>query len=372
MAGSVAEPQHLATVFTSSSGDPVNCHALCEALAAPGRLMSPTRFTNSVHNATAGYWHIATQSRAASTSLCGFDASFAAGLLEAAVQCVSGGEPVLLVASDIAYPEPLHALRPTSDALGLALLLAPADGSTSTSTAPILTLRTRQATRGDSLSTCGHAGLGPTVPRGASGARLAAVAGLGAHGAGAVAAGGFPGAAPAGEPGCWGAWVMKSQAADALLVHHEIAALIPHAGAMCLLDHVWSWSDDEIVCTATDHRHPDHPLRSRSGLLASCLVEYAAQAMALHGALRQTAAGQLAGPRPGFLASARGVQLKLWRLDEVAGPLRIQAWRQAGTGSQVLYGFCASDAHGASLAEGRAAVVLDTPLPAPTTSASNA
>jgi Beta-ketoacyl synthase, N-terminal domain len=115
----------LATVFTSSTGDPVNCHILCEALAAPERLVSPTRFTNSVHNAAAGTWHIATRSRQPSTSLAAFDASFGAGLLEAAVQCVAAHAPVLLVACDMPYPEPLHALRPVADVFALALVLAP-------------------------------------------------------------------------------------------------------------------------------------------------------------------------------------------------------------------------------------------------------
>lgn len=115
----------VATVFTSASGDPVICHALCEALAQPERLVSPTRFTNSVHNAPAGYWHIAAQSRCASTSLAAYDASAQAGLLEAATQCASSGAPVLLVASDMPYPEPLHALRPLPDVFAFALLLVP-------------------------------------------------------------------------------------------------------------------------------------------------------------------------------------------------------------------------------------------------------
>jgi hypothetical protein len=118
----------LPTVFTSSTGDPLNCHLLCEALAQPERLVSPTRFTNSVHNAPAGYWHIAAASRASSTSLAAFDASLAAGLQEAAVQCVATGAPVLLVACDVPYPEPLHALRPLSDVFALALVLSPAGG----------------------------------------------------------------------------------------------------------------------------------------------------------------------------------------------------------------------------------------------------
>lgn len=119
------DPAGLATVFSSSSGDGTNCHALCEVLASDDRLVSPTRFTNSVHNAPAGYWHIATHSRAPSTSLCAHDASFAAGLLEAAVQAVSLGRPVLLVAADVPYPEPLHSARPLPAAFGVALVLVP-------------------------------------------------------------------------------------------------------------------------------------------------------------------------------------------------------------------------------------------------------
>jgi hypothetical protein len=115
----------VATVFTSASGDPETCHAMCEALAKPERLLSPTRFTNSVHNAPAGYWHIAAQSRQASTSLAAYDASFCAGLLEAAAQCCSSRRAVLLVACDIPYPAPLRALRPLPDVFACALLLAP-------------------------------------------------------------------------------------------------------------------------------------------------------------------------------------------------------------------------------------------------------
>jgi hypothetical protein len=115
----------VATVFTSASGDPETCHAMCEALARPERLLSPTRFTNSVHNAPAGYWHIAAHSRQASTSLAAYDASFCAGLLEAAAQCCSSSRPVLLVACDMPYPAPLHALRPLPDVFACALLLAP-------------------------------------------------------------------------------------------------------------------------------------------------------------------------------------------------------------------------------------------------------
>jgi hypothetical protein len=113
-----------ATVFTSSSADGQIVHELCAALAAPGREVSPTRFMNSVHNAAAGYWSIATRSREPSTSLCCYDASFAAGLLECTAQVAVDGRPVALIAYDEPYPEPLHATRPISGEFGVALLLA--------------------------------------------------------------------------------------------------------------------------------------------------------------------------------------------------------------------------------------------------------
>jgi hypothetical protein len=119
------DPTELASVFASSSGDGANCHVLCESLAAPERLVSPTRFTNSVHNAAAGYWHIAVGNQAASTSVCAFDASFGAGLLEALTQLHTLGKPLLLVASEVPYPEPLHATRPLPGSFAVALVLSP-------------------------------------------------------------------------------------------------------------------------------------------------------------------------------------------------------------------------------------------------------
>ncbi|MCW7536442.1 beta-ketoacyl synthase chain length factor [Aquabacterium sp. A7-Y] len=131
-------PQALSTVFTSSSGDGSNCHALCEALAGEDRLISPTRFTNSVHNAAAGYWHIAVGNQESSTSLCAYDASFGAGLVEAVMQLHAGAGPLLLVASDTPYPEPLNATRPLPDSFGVALVLGgPAAGGRRLSVRPV-------------------------------------------------------------------------------------------------------------------------------------------------------------------------------------------------------------------------------------------
>ncbi len=147
--------------------------------------------------------------------------------------------------------------------------------------------------------------------------------------------------------------------APAVLEREDIAARIPHQGRMCLLDRVRAWDAESVTCTTASHRDPDNPLRSAGGLLSPCAIEYAAQAMALHGALVAPAEG---GPRPGFLASVRDARFTVARLDLLPGELEIQVRRLAGTGSQVLYQFQVSS-DGAAVAEGRAAVVLDTPLP---------
>jgi len=151
VAHAAIDPHTLATVFTSSSGEGLNCHLLCEALAGADRLISPTRFTNSVHNAAAGYWHIAVASRAPSTSLCAYGASFGAGLLEAATQVQATDAPVLLVASDTPYPEPLSACRPLPDNFGVALMLAPSSSARSLAT---LDLELADVARAGATSTC--------------------------------------------------------------------------------------------------------------------------------------------------------------------------------------------------------------------------
>ena len=120
-----ADVSTLATVFTASGADGHNCHALCEQLASDDRQISPTRFHNSVHNAAAGYWGIATKSMAPCQVICAYDASFGAGLLDALGQVVVDQQPTLLISYDSEYPEPLHNKRDTPDCAGLALLLTP-------------------------------------------------------------------------------------------------------------------------------------------------------------------------------------------------------------------------------------------------------
>ncbi|HKQ26637.1 MAG TPA: beta-ketoacyl synthase chain length factor [Burkholderiales bacterium] len=112
------------TVFTSSTGDGDVINEICSMLAGSDRLISPTRFHNSVHNAPSGYWGIATGSHSPSTSLCAFEWSFSAGLLEAATQASTDHESVLLIAYDLPYPEPLRGVRPIRHPFASALLIA--------------------------------------------------------------------------------------------------------------------------------------------------------------------------------------------------------------------------------------------------------
>ena len=122
------DPATMAMVFSSSGGDGDTVHEILCVLATEAREVSPTRFHNSVHNAPAGYWAVATGSREPSTSLCAFDASFSAGLLDAAAQATVDDRPVTLVAYDLPHPEPLHGVRPIQGQFALALVFTP--GST--------------------------------------------------------------------------------------------------------------------------------------------------------------------------------------------------------------------------------------------------
>jgi len=134
-----------------------------------------------------------------------------------------------------------------------------------------------------------------------------------------------------------------------------LLAHLPHQGSMCLLDAVTDWDAQRIRCTATSHRHADNPLRAHNRLGAACGIEYAAQAMAAHGALLAAADG---APRAGYLASVRGVDLHVARLDDIAADLEVEAERLSGDDNTILYGFRVSAA-GRELLSGRAAVILD-------------
>jgi predicted hotdog family 3-hydroxylacyl-ACP dehydratase len=140
------------------------------------------------------------------------------------------------------------------------------------------------------------------------------------------------------------------------LDHAWIARHIPHQGSMCLLDCVEAWDGQHIQCRAISHRDACNPLRANERLGAACGIEYAAQAMAVHGALLGPPDRNRA--RAGFLVSVRSTRLYVPRLDDIAADLEVIATRITGSENNILYQFSVSAA-GQLLLEGRAAVVLD-------------
>jgi len=126
VAGSGLPATSLDTVFATSNGDGAVVGAILEALADPDGAISPTQFHNSVHNAAAGYWHIAVGSTRPSISLGCHDATFASGLLNAVAHVAMRGAPVLFCAYDAPLPPPLAATRATSLPFAAALVLTPA------------------------------------------------------------------------------------------------------------------------------------------------------------------------------------------------------------------------------------------------------
>lgn len=124
---------------------------------------------------------------------------------------------------------------------------------------------------------------------------------------------------------------------------------------MCLLDAVLDWSETAICCRAVNQGDPDHPLRASGRLGAACGIEYAAQAMAVHGAL---VAPQHEDPSHGYLVSVRSAALHVARLDDLHGEIRIDAERMAGDGKSVLYRFSLTH-DGRKLIDGRAVIALD-------------
>lgn len=136
-----------------------------------------------------------------------------------------------------------------------------------------------------------------------------------------------------------------------------IETRIPHRQRMCLLDQVMHWDDGGIRCLSRTHLDPHNPLRLGAQLHAACGIEYAAQAMALHGALCAEAAGGTTA-RAGFLASVRDVRLLVARLDDIQHDLLCEVSRLAGDSGSALYSFTVS-AEQRPLLSGRATVILN-------------
>jgi len=133
-----------------------------------------------------------------------------------------------------------------------------------------------------------------------------------------------------------------------------LAVLVPHAGRMCLLDEVVSWNETRVCCRSASHKRSDHPLRRGGSLPAFHLLEYAAQAVAVHGGLVASAGGSPAPAK--YLAAARDFELHLISLDDIQADLCIDAERLLAMGDSMLYRFHAS-ADGRVLATGRLTIV---------------
>jgi predicted hotdog family 3-hydroxylacyl-ACP dehydratase len=133
-----------------------------------------------------------------------------------------------------------------------------------------------------------------------------------------------------------------------------IASHIPHQGSMSLLDAATHWSEAEIVCLASSHRDPANPLRGADGLGIMAGIEYAAQAMAVHGALLDK---DLAEARAGYLASTRDVVWHARWLHDIASDLTIRAERLSASAANVMYLFTLHG-DGRLLLSGRATVIL--------------
>ena len=140
-----------------------------------------------------------------------------------------------------------------------------------------------------------------------------------------------------------------------MLSKSDIEKLIPHAGAMCLLDSVLEWDAIRIRCSSRTHRDAGNPLRTDGALPAVCGIEYAAQAMAVHGGLSGAIAGK---PRTGYLASLRDVKCSEDLLDRPVGDLVVEAERLMGDEARVIYRFSLK-VGATEMLSGRATVVLD-------------
>ncbi len=134
-----------------------------------------------------------------------------------------------------------------------------------------------------------------------------------------------------------------------------IARIIPHAGSMCLLDGVLACDAQHIRCVSYSHRAADNPLRTIDGLPVLCGIEYAAQAMAVHGGMTG-AVGER--PRAGYLVGVRDVACSVARLDELGDELIVEAEKLMGDAARVMYQFSLR-AGGRTVLQGKATVVLD-------------
>ena len=255
---------------------------------------------------------------ATSSVLCARDGGFSAGLIEAMTQCAVDDTPVLLVVYDTEYPEPLYSKRPVPDSMGIALVLSPKRSERSIARIAFDPLAFLTEAAPDTLDDPQLEALRQAIPAATGLPLLQAIAKAQARSA-------RPGL-PAADAVRAGRRAMLNGPRS--LDRDAIMRRIPHQGTMCLLDAVLAWDDDHIRCSASSHLQPDHPLRAHGRLGAACGVEYAAQAMAVHGAL----VGAGARGRGGQCA-ARGLPRRRARRDAARRSPRHRRRRAVGRGA---------------------------------------
>lgn len=139
------------------------------------------------------------------------------------------------------------------------------------------------------------------------------------------------------------------------LTKEELAPLLPHAGAMRLLDRVESWDDATISCRTESHRDPANPLRRGAKLDVVAGLEYAAQAIGVHVGLldgRPSAGGSI-----GYVGGLRDVTFGIDRLDDCPGELTIDATRLFADHRSFMYRFAVS-CRDHEVLSGRASIFL--------------
>lgn len=139
-----------------------------------------------------------------------------------------------------------------------------------------------------------------------------------------------------------------------LVDKETLCDLIPHAGTMCLLDEVLAWDEETIQCRTVSHQLADNPLRNADGLSSIMLLEYGAQAMAVHGGLLASAKGERINE--GYLAALRDIKIEDTLVDNIAGPLQVEASMMMSQQGNMIYQFSVKT-EDKLLATGRATVV---------------
>ena len=139
-----------------------------------------------------------------------------------------------------------------------------------------------------------------------------------------------------------------------MIERREFEPLIPHSGAMCLIDRVLQWGQKDITCATQTHKCLDNPLRKDSALPSIHLIEYAAQTMAIHGALLARQKDEVLGAA--YLAGVKNVRLNIDRLDDLDGDIDIATQQLICRGGSMLYQFDATSS-GAQIGSGRITVI---------------